>query len=192
MKLLIGYIGKQGCGKDTAAEVMTQLLKKNKIMLDNIKVGFADALKKDISDLGLDISKKTPNIRRLLQFYGSSWRDTDPEIWIKRLSSHLSLMSPTRHVAVHIPDVRYVNEADWIKSYKGWTIRVEASDKVRAIRLKNRNGEQIAGAEHSSEVEQSYIDADFTVTNNGGIEELEYALLDILQEIKKHIEGYNP
>lgn len=73
---------------------------------------------------------------------------------------------------VVIPDVRFENEAAAIRATGGRVWRVV------------RSGAGLAGlaAQHVSETEQSAIEADYNIINDGSLEDLSRAVLDALTE----------
>jgi len=138
MKLpnLIGIAGTAGSGKDTLAD---QLVRQHEFD----KRGFSDPLKAGIQAMfaltpnvwGSREYKETPlggigvSPRRLMQTLGTEWgRDAvDPDLWINVMRQHwdnmFSFYRGTPNLV--IPDVRFDNEAEWIRSEGGSVILVE-------------------------------------------------------------------
>lgn len=62
--------------------------------------------------------------RAMLQGAGQGLRQcVSPDVWVKALFREIALLPPEEHVI--IPDVRYWNEADAIKSREGCLIRID-------------------------------------------------------------------
>lgn len=111
INLLCGISGKARSGKNTVA-------------LPFIQAGFkcialADKVKEIARDLfGWD-GKKDEKGRNLLIAIGMLGRQIDPDVWIKYA---MEKIKTGEHVV--IPDIRFKNEASWIKAHKGVLIRV--------------------------------------------------------------------
>ena len=125
--ILIGLGNKARQGKDTAGEAIVSYYnaKRYQQAHHGLKVTapearifkFADALYKVCREEYGMIGKNAP----LLQQVGEGRRNTfGLNYWIDQLETS---MIDFKGVAV-ITDVRYTNEADWIKSKGGWTIQV--------------------------------------------------------------------
>lgn len=116
--IIIGLAGKARAGKDTVADC---LVKHHGF----VKLAFADGIY-DMLRAGFDVPilyqlhhKETPSPfigiswRRLMQTLGTEWgRGLDKDIWIKRMEMVISHGHQDRIV---ISDVRFQNEADWIR-----------------------------------------------------------------------------
>ena len=118
--MIIGLAGKAMSGKDTVADCL----------VDNfgfIKLAFADGIA-DMLRTGFDVpgryqlqEKETPipgighSWRRLMQTLGTEWgRSLDPYIWVKRMEQVILRFADHQDQIV-ISDVRFQNEADWIR-----------------------------------------------------------------------------
>lgn len=167
--MIIGLSGYAQSGKDTVAQ----------ILVDNYgytRVAFADKIReflyevnpmvgcspsgylKDLVDLeGWEKAKQQPQVRRLLQDLGVGARKVfGEEFWVKQaLSEH----RPWEKIVV--TDVRFTNEADYVKGFP----------KSQLWRIK-RNGVQAVNA-HVSETEMDGYFVDQIFTNNGTLEDLE-------------------
>ena len=143
----VGFIGFAGSGKDTAAQALT---KRNWV-----RVAFADRLKELAINFGWD-GQKDERGRALLQDLGMAARRYNPNFWIEQLTW------PTKSRAHNLPqvftDVRFQNEADYVRSIGGIIVRIV------------RPG--IISGNHESELKQSEIAADIEIVNDGTIEDL--------------------
>lgn len=153
MKKHIGLIGWAGSGKDTAALAL--------IERGWNRVAFADALKVKALGMGWD-GKKDARGRRLLCDLGMAMRAYDPHFWIHR--THMARCGPPWVFT----DVRFQNEADFIRGLGGIIVRV--------IR------EGLAVGDHESEAGQLAIRSDQSIINDGTIEGLQEQLLEIVGE----------
>jgi hypothetical protein len=153
MKQHIGLIGWAGSGKDTAALALMDRGWK--------RIAFADALKGRAIYLGWD-GRKDDRGRRLLQDVGMAMRAYDPNHWIDHARAAM------RGRPCVFTDVRFANEADFI--------RAEGGIIVRVIR------EGLEVGEHESEAGQLAIRSDQSIRNDGTIEHLHAQLLDIVRE----------
>ena len=152
----IGLIGLAGSGKDTAAEALGEF--------GYWKCAFANHLKQLAFEFGWD-GKKDERGRALLQDLGMAARQYNPNFWIEQLTW------PTKARAHHLPkvftDVRFQNEADYIRSMGGTIVRIV------------RPG--IISGNHESELKQCEVAADIEIVNGGSIEDLHNKIRAIIQ-----------
>lgn len=130
---LIGLCGKAGAGKDYTAKMMGEAWP---------RMAFADELKREVNEiLGVPGSllhhPYTPEMRRLLQWWGAELRRAeDEDYWVKKLRPQIEYeLGPTGDGMVVITDVRYRNEAQMVKDLGGTVVEVVASEGVRRERL---------------------------------------------------------
>jgi len=121
--MFIGISGKKKSGKDTVADIISTILP------NCIKYSFATELKKEVSRAtGFSvkyIDEHKDNFRLVLQGWGTDFRrgiygDT---YWIKKMEEACEQFGMYENIL--IPDVRFENEYDWIKSKNGIVIRVD-------------------------------------------------------------------
>lgn len=138
---IIGLCGELGAGKNyIATNVIGKIIKE----FDGyhfIEVAFADFLKVECAYLHNDTdflkATKSFKVRKELQNYGTLMRNTDINIWIKKLEYFMLLQqSKFEKVVFCITDVRYQNEIDFIKKYSGVLIKVYAPNRTK-IRLEH-------------------------------------------------------
>jgi len=145
MRKLIGISGKIGSGKSTLAGYLMQIIK-GECVIESI----GNEVKRECSrifgfDLNLAYSQggknkkiyipaqgKTMTIRKILQWWGTDIMRTlvDPDHWIKAIDRTWG------SGVIIIDDIRFPNEADYIKSKGGYLIRLdttytETSEKLR-------------------------------------------------------------
>ena len=171
---IIGVAGKAGSGKDTIAEILG-------VFAGATRVAFADPIKQALNAIfgwtmeqwsdrewkerPLKSVGKSP--RQLAQTLGTEWgRGQDPMFWVRALEDRLDSAVDLRehiHILV-IPDVRFEDEADWVRARGGLMVHVVrpgADGKV---------GEQ----NHSSEAGVKIAPGDVRIFNDGAKEELTF------------------
>lgn len=114
--LVLGLGHKARHGKDTCAQAMVEAAP-----ADVVRIGFADALY-DYCRIEHQMQDKDP---ALLQRVGVEMRQRNPYAWINAV--YWKIMDRKPKVVV-IPDVRFANEAEFIKALGGITIKVERRD----------------------------------------------------------------
>jgi len=167
--MTIGFIGKKQSGKSTAAKYVANKYDLKRV---NFKDGLVNELKERCPDLLQEIVNllnsiayegitdwtidglfdvKPQIMRKLLQNYGTNVRRVDdPLYWIKEWRKATANLP-----GVVVDDVRFLNEADAIKTRNGILIRI------------NRVGLE-SNDQHISEVEMDSIEPDFTITVQTG------------------------
>lgn len=134
------YIGIAGCmrsGKDTVAKLLMEELGKLNIISE--RRAFADSLKEEIAHFLHDhfepkysyeyylaqmyADETKEQYRLLMKWWGTEGRRylCDKEYWLKRLDSWAINSSAA---VLTIPDVRFINEIDFIKQKKGLIVLV--------------------------------------------------------------------
>lgn len=180
---IIGLSGPAGSGKDSAADIFVSEGGFEKISFasavkDSVYALspyiFYDGYWQRISDVvdyeGWDkVKRSSKEARRLLQRLGAEvGREIIGEnTWIEVVRSKIE-NSATQNIV--IPDLRYKNEADFIKSF--------GKGKSLTIRIERGNAEEIA-ATHSSE--KFDFTCDTTWKNNGTLEEWQNVVIDSLK-----------
>jgi len=113
--------------------------------------------------------------REIMQELGAFYRKIDYDFWVKGLRKFLQHAKLQGHKDFIITDVRYINEAKFIKSKKGFLIRIERD-------VENRD--QIHGATHESETSlDNYKDFDMYIDNNGDLADLKISSYNIVSGI---------
>lgn len=156
----IGVTGLAGSGKDTLADILIT-------HADNyIKASFAMRLKEVCLSFGWD-GHKDEKGRKLLQAIGMAVREYSPNGWVDILDNYLKINYPNKQYI--FTDVRFKNEADYIKANKGIIIRIVRPSLVLS-----------EAHRHISEAGQSEITPDYTIVNDGDIPALKDKLFAIL------------
>ena len=160
--LILGFGHKARQGKNVAADaVVDYYTRKREIygaMGYNIKaqsIGFATALYEVCrNEYGMRV-KDAP----LLQRVGMERRQLDPDYWIKRAFAAIKPMTDI----ILIPDLRFVNEAEYIKAQGGYLVDIK--------RLNADGTQHIAQdrpADHISETALDGYNFDFHLVNSHG------------------------
>lgn len=164
--MLIGLHGRAGAGKDTIAQHLRD--KHNygtlafatpvKDMLIALGVPRANLMDGALKEQTIDWLGQSP--RQLMQTLGTQWGRglVDDEIWLRHAGRRLQYLR--RVGPVCITDVRYLNEAQWVRAQGGriWHVL--------------RDGRITSYANHSSESPLPIEDDDRTLINNGTVEQL--------------------
>jgi ABC-type branched-subunit amino acid transport system ATPase component len=143
---IFGLCGKAGAGKDSFFNELKL------INPDCVRIAFADELKREIANLtGLTpeyIEQHKASLRGLLQHWGTDLRRRHfgEDYWIKRIS----IRQEDLHKPIFVTDVRFVNEANFIRDNGGKIIRI--------VKLNDTSQ-----ANHVSESEMDGIAADITI-----------------------------
>jgi dephospho-CoA kinase len=155
----IGLIGLASSGKDTAAEVLIQKGWRRK--------AFADHLKTLAHFFGWN-GEKDERGRTLLQDLGMAARTYNSNFWIQQAYFSTSAV-PVAYTKIPFvwTDVRFENEAEFIRKRGGVIVRI-----IRP---------QVKMDQHISEFGQNKIDADYTIINDGTVEELHNTILNLLE-----------
>jgi hypothetical protein len=161
----IGLIGLAGSGKDTAAEALYKLGYK--------RVSFAQKLKYLAGYFGWDGFKDARG-RALLQDLGMAARRYNPNHWIEELHS----ICGRKRFLVYT-DVRFQNEADYVREQGGIVVRIVRPGQQGGIVVRIVRPGQIA-ENHESELKQSEVAADMEIVNDGSIEDLHNKIRAIL------------
>jgi len=174
---LIGITGRAGAGKNAVASMIPGAF----------VVGLADPLYAMLS-VGLDIPEAVlrqrsfkestipwlgKSVRQLLQSLGTEWgRDSVcDDIWIQLLDRRIKRLAESGIKNIAVADVRFENEAAWIRERGGEVWHVLRPD--------------IDGCSpHSSEAGIRLDDRDYVIDNAGTMDQLRQAVLEALQAAK--------
>lgn len=124
--------------------------------------------------------------RALLQTFGQKMREIDEDVWIKQAEQDVKLAEAWRSTAgVVIDDLRQPNEYEWARANGFIVIRVEASEALRLKRAEQA-GDSFSKEDLAHDTEQyvDKFDVDYTIVNDGDMNELERQVDEILAEIK--------
>ena len=195
--ILIGFSGPAGCGKDTAEDALSRHFVNYGTIADSLArhlnygtMAFAYTLKSGICEmfyLNRNIfnsreSKEAPipginkSPRELAQIIGTDCirKMIGENTWVHIMARRYADFCETGLQRLAITDVRFENEAEWIRSMGGTIIHI-----VRPGVSWNPDGHE---SEHGIEIK----DDDMILTNNGSLAEFEQKTLELFATI----EGY--
>lgn len=183
-RILIGLAGRAGAGKDTAADVLCEGHQFYRFAFaDPVRAEIVRAFGVDLSVFSVDqkerkiaalaisqctdpsfrltagklgVSMADPRSpREIMRWWGTEYRRTqNPRYWTNKAGETLHEVMRRGFRRIVITDVRFRNEADFIRYHGGriWEIR--------------RATAECAPAAHQSEIEIAALQADLTVDNN--------------------------
>jgi hypothetical protein len=172
--MIFGFSGKMGTGKNYICENLFLPMLKQIYNQEAVQMAFADQIKVNVM-VKYNISKfevfddKNYKIRQLLQQEGTSeGRNLKGEnIWINYLDNWMNVHKSRGVYNFLITDVRFKNEADFIKSRGGRIIRVDAPDRNLDRIKKEKLTPEIY--QHISETDlDTYSKFDLVVDNTYG------------------------
>lgn len=169
---LIGVAGRARSGKDTVANFIVAAI-------GGYRYSFADPIRAMLVPLGVDMSdpywqarKEEPipalgvSPRRMMQTLGTEWgrQLISPDLW--HILAHQRLLQ--NGPGMVISDVRFDNEAAWIRKHGGRIIHVIRPD-AKAVEA------------HASEDGIEMQDTDARLLNSGTLEELQLSVRALLR-----------
>ncbi|NVO31330.1 nucleoside/nucleotide kinase family protein [Hymenobacter lapidiphilus] len=182
MVKLIGFSGRRGSGKDTVARLMQQLQPERKWHIRSV----GEPIKEVCAALAGEgtapyfsqpgKAEMLPAFGRtrgeMLQQVGLALRLWEPDIWVQAFFSKL----PTDQHTL-IPDVRFPNEADLIRSRGGLMLRVEGDPL-------HQRGDGTRDDAHPSETAlDGYPHFDAVLHNTGSKTDLERQVRELLTRV---------
>lgn len=153
---IVGLTGKKRSGKDTVFQLMETP--------GTVRAAFADNLKREIAKItGLSVAEVEHNkesLRLLLQAWGADFRRQfyGEDYWVKAMEADLFKLEVAGNQWTIITDVRFPNEAQFLKDVGGTIVRVQ------------RDTDTIDS--HSSETAMDEYEVDYTINNNGTLDDL--------------------
>lgn len=164
--MIIGLSGYARSGKDTVAELLCLNYAfrrisfadpmREAILTLNPKIDSITHVGHYVEDYGWDMAKQNPEIRRLLQVFGTEVgrKMFGDDVWI-----NMAFKSIQPDERIVVADVRFPNEAEAIKAKGGTVIRV------------NRHNHSAVNA-HKSEISMDNYMFDHVLYNDGTIDDL--------------------
>lgn len=172
--LLIGLTGLAGSGKDTVREMLEQDHDFDGIafadpirdmlgaLLDSMEVSRAWMVARDLKEQ--DIPQLGVSYRKMAQALGTEWgRALNGSMWLDIAAAKIRMFGQYGNPGVVISDVRFANEAEWVKAQGGviWKILRPGIEPVRA---------------HISEQLAAKLPYDYVIDNHSDIDNLRHAV----------------
>ena len=176
---VIGIVGNARSGKDTVANMIIEENINPFLKID--KNSFAKPIKNMACSLfekdceSLELYKEDCeslhgiNIRKLYQNLGALMREMNEDIFVELMNARLTPIKNDPHTMVIIPDIRFKNEADYIKSFENAILlKIERPSIDKTSSIYNDKSEQ----------EIDFIEPDYTIVNDGTLEDLKAKVLE--------------
>lgn len=147
-------------------------------------LAFGSALKFYAHQIFFDIDRE-PKPRELYQFM-NVMRDYDPDVWIKHLAISVRTAEDIHAKGIVVTDARQENEIDWLREHGFVIVRVETPEDERVKRIELAG--DIADESALSHKTESYVDeivADYTLVNDGTIDDLLTKVDELVAKIKE-------
>ena len=179
---IIGLTGYAGTGKDTVRELLCTnhgfegmafadpiRMMLRELLLSN---GITDAWMQDRQLKEAVIPALGVSYRHMAQTLGTEWgRSLHTDFWTRTAGAYIddaNQQPGTFNASFVVSDVRFANEAQWVRERGGviWRVERSAAVPVRA---------------HASEAEIYHIHADAVVDNNGSIDALQLQVSQLLK-----------
>lgn len=166
---LIGLTGLAGTGKDTVRTMLEDAGFTGFAFADPLRMMLRELLTgSNIDDKYMDsrefkeaiIPELGVSYRQLAQTLGTEWgRALQPDFWLRLATSYLDGERDAGGQAFCVSDVRFENEAQWVRNHGGviWRIERPGTQPVRS---------------HASEEGMNDIQANLTIFNVGNFGEL--------------------
>lgn len=170
MKVIL-ISGKAGSGKDTVAEMMKEQLSDKRVLITH----FADVLKYICKTYCGWNEEKDEAGRTLLQTTGDKLRENHP-YWAADFMWYVldGLYSEWDYVI--IPDLRYIDEFDTMElEFNTVSVRIERPAGYNSLTPEQQR--------HSSETELDNVEFDYTIINEGTLEDLAGDVRTVLEYI---------
>ncbi|MDO4708265.1 MAG: adenylate kinase [Pseudomonadota bacterium] len=168
---IVGIAGAARSGKDTLSGFLEDFH-------DFKRVALADPLRQFISVLtGIPFdelldsqAKETPlpafggkTPRELMQSLGTEWarNHVAKDAWLTVATREVNKARAEGYAGVVVPDIRYDNEAEWIRSMGGMVVHLSRADRPA-----------VSGSDHASEQGISEALIDLRFTNDGPVHRL--------------------
>jgi phosphomevalonate kinase len=179
---IIGLSGKKQSGKDTIYRLSRDLFVEANKEARVGRVAFGDSLKQEVSEITgfrMDfIEEHKDRFRELLQVWGTEFRREffGYSYWIDKMAEILQKSEP-RFDLIFITDVRFKNEAEYIKELGGLNIRVERRAPQTYHTLQEIESLDLHKSENDMD---DYSQFDYVINNDKSPDELEKAVKDML------------
>jgi len=167
---VIGFVGKMYSGKTTGAKYLVETQQYTRLrVVDRLKKMLRDGL--GVPEEYIDGHLKNAECEQLcgatarhaMITLGTEWGRNliHPDLWVKCIDTQMRDLIYRGHKKFVIDDIRFLNEAKWLKALNMSSMM---SFDARLIRVLRKDGDN--SSTHQSEVEQESIIADATIYND--------------------------
>lgn len=173
---IISISGNARSGKDTMGKNMSSMLAE--IGIKSKTLSFADELKKSVNkflieQIGISAFTEDPKEKKLIRPFLVCWgtdimRAINNNVWVEKLESNLDNNSVNI-----ITDLRFLNELEWVKSNKGFSLMLERDGVTPANNYEKTNNKKIS----------KNVDLNFSVGNFENNEILKLTSAQILDKL---------
>lgn len=178
----IALIGKTRSGKDSVAEILTEL------GFPIQRIAFGDAMKEMFHLANPNVPRSPKPTFKYIK-YGTAMRKEDPEVFIKPTMSKLWFEQALdrgngRTRSYVFTDVRQPNELEAVKNAGFKIVRVFAAEEVRVARML-ANGESVSKEILEAHTER-YMDdyqEDYLLVNNWARDELRRQVVELVYKL---------
>lgn len=178
-KLIIGFTGKAGAGKDTAANVLVEHYGFHQVafadpmraMMEALlePAGLEEYMKRDLKEA--TIPELGVSYRHMMQTLGTEWgRGLGSDFWIRLAGARIYSSRASLINRWVISDVRFPNEAEWIQARGGRVIHIA------------RPGIQAARG-HASEAWAGRLNEHYTINNTGSLRDFERTVAKLAAQL---------
>lgn len=181
----IALVAKMRSGKDTLADYA---IKKYGMT----RFAFGDGIREVAKMLFPEQMVNENKPRALLQGIGQSMRQFNNYVWVNKCFNEIRKqkysfdMGNERLIPI-ITDLRQPNEFKRCKDEGFVTIKIECEDEIRFKRiLKNNDNFNKADLYHETEMHMESYECDYTIHNNGSLEELYGQFDEIINKINNY------
>lgn len=178
--ILVGIAGPAQSGKSTLAGEFRRLVEFRGQKY--AEQPFAGSLKRMLASIGVEVSDLSKNVpvpfldgritpRIMMQTLGTEWgRSLLPDLWLRVWQHELDDSANV----VTVPDVRFDNEAELIRSLGGTIVHVQ----------RKPTADMLAVPAHASEAGITRVKGDIIFRNDRGIEKMAALAANILDNAK--------
>lgn len=152
MELGIAFCGRSGTGKSTRAYELERIYPATCIL------SFASPIKRQFceeNNISLEyLEKNKAEYRRDLQLYAEEGR---PDRWVGLFRSHLELCRRLDFKVFVVDDLRYENEAEYLKTQGFTIVRLRASESLTRARQEAKLGKSMSDEEWNDPSETDHL-----------------------------------
>lgn len=173
---IISISGNARCGKDTMGSNMSEVLSEMGIKTNILS--FAHELKKSVDDFlieqtGISAFTSDDNEKSIIRPFLVCWgtdimRKINDSVWIEKLEKSLD-----PNAVNIITDLRFMNELNWLKENKGFSIMLDREGVEPANAYEKENNKEIS----------KFVDINFSIGNFENNELLKLTSVQILDKL---------